>query len=119
MQQKLLPSYFREKDDRGRKIPSNIRETLAFGDFNRYYVRALLVRTLSEKRKLCVYRAKQVMPERQQSKLLATRVFFDNREIGRLLEMCRDYRKLFSPKVQLELLKPNSGLSLKFAGNPM
>lgn len=119
LQQKLLPSYFREKDDRGRKIPSNIRETLAFGDFNRYYVRALLVRALNEKRKLCVYRAKQVMYERQQSKLLATRVFFDNREIGRLLEICRDYRKLFSPKVQLELLKPNSGLSLKFAGNPM
>lgn len=38
LQQKLLPSYFSEKDDRGRKIPSNIRETLAFGDFNRYYV---------------------------------------------------------------------------------
>lgn len=119
LQQKLLLSYFREKDDSGRKIPSNIRETLAFGDFNRYYVRALLVRAFSEKRKLCVYRAKQVMHERQQSKLLATRVFFDNREIGRLLEICRDYRKLFSPKVQFELLKPNSGLSLKFVGNPM
>lgn len=54
LQQKLLPSYFREKDSIGRKIPSNIRETLAFGDFNRYYVLALLVRVLSENRKLCV-----------------------------------------------------------------
>lgn len=119
LQQKLLSSYFRKKDSRGKNIPSSIRETLTFSDFNRYYIRAMLVRALSENRKLCVYRAKQVIHERQQSKLLATKVFFEKSEISSLLEICRDYRKLFSPKVQLEILKPNSGLSLKFVGNPM
>lgn len=33
LQQKLSQSDFREKDNRGRKIPSNVRETLAFNGF--------------------------------------------------------------------------------------
>lgn len=114
LQQKLSQSDFREKDDRGRKIPSNVRETLAFNDFNRYYIRAILMRALNENRKLCVYRAKQSMHERQQSKLIMNKVYFDKQEIKQLLELCRDYRKLFNPNIQTELLKPNSGLSLKF-----
>lgn len=72
------------------------------------------MRTLSESRKLCVYRAKQVMHERQQSKLIINKVYFDKQEIKQLLELCRDYRKLFNPNIQTELLMPNSGLSLKF-----
>ena len=114
LQQKLSLSDFREKDDRGRKIPSNVRETLAFNDFNRYYIRAMLIRALNENKKLCVYRAKQSMHERQQSKLATNKVYFDKLEIKKLLKLCRDYRKLFSPNIQIELLKPNSGLSLKF-----
>lgn len=114
LQQKLSQSDFREKDDRGRKIPSNVRETLAFNDFNRYYVRAILMRALNENRKLCVYRAKQSMHERQQSKLIMNKVYLDKQEIKQLLELCRDYRKLFNSNIQTELLKPNSGLSLKF-----
>lgn len=41
------------------------------------------------------------------------KVYFDKQEIKQLLELCCDYRKLFSPNIQIELLKPNSGLSLK------
>ena len=43
LQQKLTSSFFREKDWNSRKISSSIRETIAFSDFNRYYVRALLL----------------------------------------------------------------------------
>lgn len=74
----------------------------------------MLIRALNENRKLCVYRAKQSMHERQQSKLIMNKVYFDKQEIKQLLELCRDYRKLFSTNTQTELLKPNSGLSLKF-----
>lgn len=42
------------------------------------------------------------------------KVYFDKQEIKQLLEFCRDYQKLFNPNIQTELLKPNSGLSLKF-----
>lgn len=114
LQQKLTPSFFREKDRNGRKIPSNMGEIIAFSDFNRYYVRALLLRALGENKKLCVYRAKQVMSERQQSKMAVNRVYFDKRQIGQMLELFRDYRKLFSSKH--ELLQPNSGLSLRLLG---
>lgn len=117
LQQKLTSSFFREKDRNGRKIPSNIRETIAFSDFNRYYVRALLLRALSEDKKLCVYRAKQVMNERKESRLAVNKVYFDKRQIGQMLSIFRDYRKLFTMKPQHELLKPNSGLSLRLVGS--
>ena len=112
--QKLTSSFFREKDRNGRKIHSNIRETIAFYDFNRYYVRALLLRALNEDKKLCVYRAKQVMNERKESRLAVNKVYFDKRQIGQMLELFRDYRRLFSS--QHELLQPNSGLSLRLVG---
>lgn len=116
LQQKLTSSFFREKDRNGRKIPSNIRETITFSDFNRYYVRALLLRALGEDKKLCVYRAKQVMNERKESGLAINKVYFDKRQIGQMLSIFRDYRKLFTVKPQHELLKPNSGLSLRLVG---
>ena len=112
--QKLSPTFFKLKDRNGRKIPTNIREMSAFSDFNRYYVRALLLRALKENRKLCVYRAKQVMNERKESKQNVHRVYFYNREMGRMLELFRDYRQLFGLHSQTDILKPNSGLSLRF-----
>ena len=60
MLQKISPTFFKLKDRNGLKFPANIREMLAFSDFNRYYVQALLLRALKENRKLCVYRAKQL-----------------------------------------------------------
>lgn len=114
LQQKFTSSFFREKDRNDRKISFNIRETIAFSDFNRYYVRALLLRALSEGKKLCVYRAKQVMNERKESRLSVNKVYFDKRQIGQMLELFRDYRKLFGSKH--ELLQPNSGLSLRLVG---
>ena len=91
LQQKLTSSFFRETDRNGRKIPSNFREMVAFSDFNRYYVRALLLRALSEDKKLCVYRAKQVMHERKQSHLAVNKVYFDKRQIGQFSFMIFSY----------------------------
>ena len=42
------------------------------------------------------------------------KVCSDKQEIKQLFELCRDYRKLFNRNIQTELLKPNSGFSLKF-----
>ena len=42
----LIPNFFKDKDKNGKKIPSNIREMVAFSDFNRYYIRAILVRAI-------------------------------------------------------------------------
>ena len=111
LQQKLTSSFFRETNRNGRKIPSNIREMVSFSDFNRYYVGALQRRAFSEGKKLCAYRATQVMNERKESKLSVNKVYFDKRQIGEMLELFRDYRRLFSS--QHELLQPNSGLSLR------
>ena len=45
LQQKLTSSFFKEKDLNGRKISSNIRETIAFSDFNAVcFVLALLMK---------------------------------------------------------------------------
>lgn len=118
LQQKLTYSFFKKENHSGRKIPSTIRETIAFSDFNRYYIRALLLRALNENKKLYVYRAKQVMNERKQSRFLINKIYFDQRQVGQMLELFRDYRKLFSIKPQPELLKPNSGLSVKFFNTP-
>ena len=114
LQQKLTSSFFRKTERNGRIIPSNIREMVSFSDFNRYYVRALLLRALSEDKKLCIYRAKQVMNERKESRSLVNKVYFDKLQIAQMLELFRDYHKLFRSKH--ELLQPNSGLSLKLIG---
>lgn len=110
----LTSDYFKQYDNNGRKIPSNIREMIAFNDFNRYYIRALLLRAINEKKILHVYRAKQVKNERKESETAINNVYFDERKMRNMLNLFRDYRKLFNMKPQPVLLKPNSGLSLRF-----
>lgn len=109
----LSPDYFRQYDKNGRKIPSNIREMIAFNDFNRYYIRALLLRAVNERKILHVYRAKLVNNERKQSETIINNVYFDERKIRNMLNLFRNYRKLFNMKPQPVLLKPNSGLSVR------
>lgn len=85
---------------------------IAFSDFNRYYVRAMLLRAIREDKNLTVYRAKQSMNERKESSTILNKVYSDKRQMLQMLELFRDYRKLFNSKH--ELFQPNSGLSLKF-----
>lgn len=114
LSQKLTSNFFHDCDRVGRKLSPNIALNLAFSDFNRYYVRAMLVRAISENKKLVVYRAKQSKNERQESKMLLNHVYFDKRQMAQMLVVFRDYHKLFAMKSQNGLLQPNSGLSLRF-----
>lgn len=115
LQAKLTPAFFREKYSSGRKISANISQMIAFCEFNRYYVRALLLRAIRENKKLVVYRAKQAMNERKESCASLNKIYSDKMQMQQMLELFRDHRRLFGLKVQPELLKPNSGLSLRFA----
>ena len=106
-------SMFKPKDKKGRKITPSIKELIAFSDFNRYYIRALLVRAISEGKSLAVYRAKQTVNERMESKLSLGKIYSGKTQLQQLLTITRDYRVLFNLNPPLEILKPNSGLSLK------
>lgn len=52
------------------KVPSNAADTLAEGEFNRFYIRALCRRAISEGKKIEVYRAKFVREPRPESQAL-------------------------------------------------
>ena len=41
-------------DKNGKKIPSNIRDMVAFSEFNRYYARAVLVRAIDENKSVTI-----------------------------------------------------------------
>ena len=105
-------SMFKPKDKKGRKITPSIKEMIAFSDFNRYYIRALLVRAISEGKSLAVYRAKQTVNERMESKLSLGKIYSGKTQLQQLLTITRDYRVLFNLNPPLEILKPNSGLSV-------
>lgn len=113
LQRELISNFFKEKDKNGKKIPSNIREMVAFSDFNRYYIRAILVRAIEENKAVTVYRAKQSINERQESRACLSNTYFDKITLQRMLYVIRDYRILFSENAGMPFLKPNSGLSLK------
>ncbi len=114
LQKKLTPAFFRQKDMNGRKISANISQMVAFSDFNRYYMRAMLLRAIRENKKLFIYRAKQSENERKESCASFNKVYSDKMQMQQMLELFRDHRRLFGLKNQPELLKPNSGLSLRF-----
>ena len=109
----LISNFFKDKDKNGKKIPSNIREMVAFSDFNRYYIRAILVRAIEENKPVTVYRAKQSVNERQESGAALMKTYFDRITLQCMLYVIRDYRLLFSANSGIPFLKPNSGLSLK------
>lgn len=115
LQQKLSQNFFKEKDKKGRKTLSNIKEMVAFSDFNRYYSRAILVRAINEKKFVCVYRAKKSVNERQESRQQINKTFSDLSILQHLLSVLRDYRILFSGMNDLNFMKPNSGLSLRLS----
>ena len=87
-------------------VPNTASETFAGGQFNRYYVLGLSQRAIEEnKNTLEIYRAKESQNPRQESELL----------IGQKLnasELIEQLRPVDS-SVKSELLKPNSGLSVK------
>lgn len=105
-----LGSYFFKREVNNRKTPVNIATTLAFNDFNRYYMRAILKKAINESKNVCIYRAKESGNQRSESGMLIGRCYSSN-EAEVMLGIMQDYRVLF--KKPLEFFKPNSGLSLK------
>lgn len=113
LEKALTPSFFKAKDNNGRKIPSNIAQIITFSDFNRYYARAILVRAIEENKSVCIYRAKQAINERAESKALINKCYREKQTHKQMLRIIRDYRILFSSQSKIIFLQPNSGLSLK------
>ena len=89
------------------KVPITAPETMAEGEFNRFYARGLCRRAIDEgKPKVRVYRAKQVMNPRSLSEALLGQLF----EAEKLLE---DLRVHIGTDTSLGLPDgPNSGLSI-------
>ena len=87
-------------------VPDTASETLASGQFNRYYILGLSQRAIEEgKNTLEVYRAKESQSPRQESEVLIDQKL----NTAKLIEQLRPVDSSFKS----ELLKPNSGLSVK------
>lgn len=91
------------------KVPVTAAETLAEGEFNRFYARGLCRRAIDEgKPSVLIYRAKQVMNPRTESEAI----------IGTLLsveKLLEDLRANPGADTSLGLPPgPNSGLSVRF-----
>jgi hypothetical protein len=90
-----------------KKVPVNAHETLAEGEFNRFYVRALCLNAIESGKKLEVYRAKEVSHSRSDSQ----------NKIGELVtpeQLLSDLRTNIGVDTALGLPSgPNSGLTVK------
>jgi len=87
-------------------VPHTAAETMAEGQFNRFYILGLCQREKAEgKTHIVVYRAKERAEHRPESdSLIGTRIPLDQ-----LLKELRDVKSSLGH----ELLKPNSGLSVR------
>lgn len=90
------------------KVPNNASEVFAEGEFNRFYIRALCKRIISDnKGQLEVYRAKQVSNPRIESEMMIGRII----DPSKLLD---DLRTNIGVDTVLGLPRgPNSGLSIR------
>jgi len=89
------------------RVPVTAAETLAEGEFNRFYVRAICRRQLNGDGQLVVHRAKQVQNPRPESEALIG----SHPEASKLIE---DLRTNIGVDTALNIPKgPNSGLSVE------
>jgi len=103
----------RAKEPSGRggwkKVPHNAAQTLAEGEFNRYYARGLCLRAIRDKQQVQVYRGKAVSNPRSRSLAL----------LGMVLDpeaLVTDLRQSKGVEPALGLPPgPNSGLTIKLA----
>jgi hypothetical protein len=103
-----MESYTRNGKSFERQVPVNAIETLAEGEFNRYYLRGLCRRAVANREgPVVIYRAKSVSQPRAESE----------RKIGTTVEpesLLRDLREHIGVDLALGLPPgPNSGLSAK------
>ncbi len=89
------------------RVPRGANLTLAEGEFNRFYLRGICLKAISDGKKIEVYRAKEVLNPRIESQKLIGKIVSPDK----LLE---DLRKNIGLDTALGLPKgPNSGLSGK------
>lgn len=87
--------------------PHDAHETLAMGEFNSYYIRALCLRAISESRSIVIYRARQNESPRPESEA----AIGQNPNPQLLLEALR---LPIEQRPRDVIPKPNSGLTIKF-----
>jgi hypothetical protein len=92
------------------KIPVTAPITFSEGEFNRFYMRAVCLKAIAEKKEVEVYRAKEVSNARTESQM----------KIGQKMNaetLLEDLRKNIGVDTSLGLPPgPNSGLSIKIIG---
>lgn len=87
-------------------VPDTAAETLADGQFNRYYMIAVCRQAISEnKNYVTVYRAKVRQNPRSESKQLIGNQLYPKQFIVELRNLADSFKS--------KMLKPNSGLSIK------
>lgn len=108
--QLLVDTYQKRKPTGGftiAKVPYTAPQTLAEGEFNRFYCRGLCVRAMEEGKMVEVYRGKDVTNARSASELM----------IGKTIspkELLQDLRTNIGVDTALGLpAGPNSGLTIK------
>jgi hypothetical protein len=96
-----------ELTKRGPKtMPHNAADTLAEGEFNRFYIRALCRRAIDDGQELIVFRAKEVSNPRPESEAMIGAA----KDPHKLLT---DLRTNIGTHTALGLPTPNSGLSVR------
>ncbi|CAM3041911.1 hypothetical protein [Vibrio diazotrophicus] len=110
LNQLLVDSYQRKKPKGGyttAKVPYTAPQTLAEGEFNRFYCRALCLRAIHEGKMLSVYRGKAVEHARSESELMIGKVISPE-------ELLKDLRTHIGVDTALGLPNgPNSGLTVQ------
>ncbi len=94
------------------KVPERAAETLAHGEFNRYYMRGLCRRALDENLTLVIYRAKQVSKPSE----ISQQIIGKSARPQVLLEILRDFEaadERFPDSIEINIGGPNSGLSVR------
>ncbi len=97
-----------DKNGKEKKVPVTAAQTFAEGEFNRFYMRAVSLRAISENSSIEVYRARFSENPSPESEAL----------IGKNLDpkiLLKDLRDCKGIETTLGLPRPNSGLSVKIS----
>ncbi|MGS0693791.1 hypothetical protein [Shewanella sp. 0m-4] len=108
--QKMLRDSYQKRTPSGgvtvAKVPVNAAQTLAEGEFNRYYCRGLCARAIEEERQVEVYRGKPVQNARSASVAMIGKVYNPREILEDLRANPLDTALGLPPG-------PNSGLTIK------
>lgn len=95
-----------DKNGQQRRVPVTAAQTFAEGEFNRFYMRAVSIRALSEGLSIMIYRARYSENPNPESEAF----------IGKTLDpknLLKDLRDCKGIETTIGLPRPNSGLSVK------